>query len=796
MRGARSGVPFFSSGRLAPRERNATDVVTLAGTVVSILLLSLVAVPQSGFEKAVIGLIEAVPSWLDILWWLGIITLVLWILTVLVTTLLRRRSDVALDAGLSCVAALGLGAVVGQRINGSWPSLAQIVAGGTNGTVPLVMLAIGSAFAAAVAPHVARPFRRFGQWTVATAGVSVVMLEATTPIGTLISLLLGTAAAALVHVALGTTTGRQTTVEVTSALADLGVTASNIELAPRQSGGVVALDALDEHGDALRVKVYGRDARDAQLLARAWRGLWYRGSTGTPAGRLQQVEHEAFVTLFASARGLLVPEVVVAGSDARQDSVIVVRDVSSALVDRSTDELPDAAALAGIWGVVRGMHRLGLTHGELSPEVFGVVAGRVSLREMSRVALADSDDQQQKDLAQALVSTALLVGNDRAVSVAGDELGPDGVAAMLPYLQQVALGTALRHRVKSEAFDLAALRSAIAAAVEVDVPKVAELRRVRPQSLMTMALIVFVAYALISAFGNVDVSQLVDEISGASIGWLVAALIAAQLPFLAQAVATRGACPQAVPLGPLALLQSGIGFVALAVPSTAGRIALDIRFFQRQGLQATTAVSISAIDGFSGFLVQVSVLVLTLAVGVGDVELQFKRSGSDGSGGGSNLGIALGVLAAVVVVAAIAAMALPKIRARVVERVRPILGQVADTVRSLRSPKKLLQLFGGNLATQLLFAVALGLCLRAFGGSLNLATLLTVYVASALFGGMMPVPGGVGVMEAALTAGLVAAGIGSTTSAATALVFRLVTFYLPPLWGWLSLRWLRHHDYL
>lgn len=28
------------------------------------------------------------------------------------------------------------------------------------------------------------------------------------------------------------------------------------------------MDALDEHGDALRVKVYGRDARDAQLLAR------------------------------------------------------------------------------------------------------------------------------------------------------------------------------------------------------------------------------------------------------------------------------------------------------------------------------------------------------------------------------------------------------------------------------------------------------------------------------------------------------------------------------------------------
>ena len=129
-------------------------------------------------------------------------------------------------------------------------------------------------------------------------------------------------------------------------------------------------------------------------------------------------------------------------------------------------------------------------------------------------------------------------------------------------------------------------------------------------------------------------------------------------------------------------------------------------------------------------------------------------------------------------------------------RVRPVLAEASGTVRSLRSPVKLLQLFGGNLGNQLILAVALGLCLLAFGGSLDLATLLTIYVAAALFGGLMPVPGGVGVMEAALTAGLVAAGVDATTGAATAILFRLVTFYLPPLWGWLSLRWLRHHDYL
>ena len=105
-------------------------------------------------------------------------------------------------------------------------------------------------------------------------------------------------------------------------------------------------------------------------------------------------------------------------------------------------------------------------------------------------------------------------------------------------------------------------------------------------------------------------------------------------------------------------------------------------------------------------------------------------------------------------------------------------------------------LFGGNLANQLLFAMVLGMCLRAFGGELDLATLLTIYVASALFGGLMPVPGGVGVMEAALTAGLVAGGIATTTAAATAMLFRAVTFYLPPLWGSVSMRWLRRHEYV
>jgi uncharacterized protein (TIRG00374 family) len=204
-------------------------------------------------------------------------------------------------------------------------------------------------------------------------------------------------------------------------------------------------------------------------------------------------------------------------------------------------------------------------------------------------------------------------------------------------------------------------------------------------------------------------------------------------------------------------------------------------------------LSISAIDGFSGFLVQVALLIMTLVFGLGQVDLSFDMPSVGDSG---DLWVLLGVIAAVLVLMVVLAVVLPRIRNRILERVRPLLVEVRDTVRSLRSLSKLLQIFGGNLANQLLYALALGACLTAFGGSLNLATLVVVYVAAALFGGMMPVPGGIGVMEAALMAGLTAAGIDATTASATALLFRLCTFYLPPIWGWLALRWLQRNSYL
>jgi uncharacterized membrane protein YbhN (UPF0104 family) len=122
--------------------------------------------------------------------------------------------------------------------------------------------------------------------------------------------------------------------------------------------------------------------------------------------------------------------------------------------------------------------------------------------------------------------------------------------------------------------------------------------------------------------------------------------------------------------------------------------------------------------------------------------------------------------------------------------------QGRTALRVLRSPTKLLQLFGGNLLSQVLFAVAFAAAVEAFHESVPLTELLLINTVVSLFAGLLPVPGGIGVSEAGLTLGLTSAGIPSETAFAIALAYRFASFYLPPIWGWFCYRWLVDKRYL
>ena len=394
-------------------------------------------------------------------------------------------------------------------------------------------------------------------------------------------------------------------------------------------------------------------------------------------------------------------------------------------------------------------------------------------------------DDMAKDRAQVLTLSILLLGEDRGAAVART-FGDDRVVAVLPYLQEAAMPPLVRDELDRRKIELDDVRTRLAGTLGADEQPLTKLRRVTWGSVINLALLALAAFAIITVFGDIDLESFVDALADASWWWLALALVLAQLPRFPSAVSTMGAINRPLPFGPLATKEFALCYVNLAIPSSAARVAINVRFFRRFGVDATTAVSAGVIDSVSGFVVQIF-LFLTLFFW-SDVDFGITLDTSDLDG---LLTIALIAVAVLIVLVGLVFL-LPAWRHRALD----ILRKARAATAVLRNPTKVLQLFGGNLLSQVLFAVALSACVRAFGEELPLSTLVLINTVVTLFAGLLPIPGGMGVSEAGLTLGLTSAGVPNATAFAIAIAYRFTSFYLPPLWGYFCYRWLIKRRFL
>jgi uncharacterized protein (TIRG00374 family) len=78
---------------------------------------------------------------------------------------------------------------------------------------------------------------------------------------------------------------------------------------------------------------------------------------------------------------------------------------------------------------------------------------------------------------------------------------------------------------------------------------------------------------------------------------------------------------------------------------------------------------------------------------------------------------------------------------------------------------------------------------QAFGVDISFPKAGALYIIATTIGAAVPTPGGVGGVEAALTAALLSFGVDNATAAAIVLFFRILTFWLPTLPGYLFMRY-------
>jgi uncharacterized membrane protein YbhN (UPF0104 family)/tRNA A-37 threonylcarbamoyl transferase component Bud32 len=772
------------------RFRRPTDAVLFGVSSVLLAVTATAAADAPGdLETAFSTWLAALPSTLDVLWNVIYDFAQLWVVALVALALLRRRWGLGRDLVVSLAVTFGGVLLIGWLVTDSAPSLADSI-GPTDGTpvFPALVLALAATSVTVSSPYLVSPIRTFSRWLIGSLWLSAIVLGVAAPGEALCAIAVGWAGGALVHLAFGSPGGSPSLADLEASLRSIGVDATPTSVAVRN--GVIVARAVTPDQRDLDVDVHGRDSWDSRFFVKLWRQAFYRsGGRDVLVNRQHQVEHQAYLTLFAEREGALVVPFVAATVDARGDAIFVTERVGPTLGDSrgATGSDMDDELLRSCWRSLDRLHEAGIRHGAIAPSHLQVADNEVYFGEFDRASIGRGQESRCLDQAQLLATTATIAGPDRAIAAARAALGVERLTEATTFVQPAAMLPEVRRRAGDADLDIDDLRKAAAASVGAEDQELQSIRRFSIGNVVMWILLLIVASAIVGAIQEVGVSSIVDAITAASLPILILALVVAQTPRFAGAFAVSKAAPLPVPYGRLSLLEFAITFVNLAVPSTAARVAVNIRFFQRNGLDRTTAIGVGGLDSVAGFVAQIGLIIAIVGFGLGSLNLNVSASAPDFDG-------TLILVLVVVLAIAVAVVAFtPKFR-------EPILSVIEVTWTKigplLSSPRRVISVIAANVLVQLLFSLTSYTVLRAFGQDVGFADVILVNECVALFAGLMPVPGGVGVTEAALTAGYTAIGVDSSTAMAAALCYRLVTFYIPPCFGYFALRSLRRQHLL
>ncbi|MER6224456.1 lysylphosphatidylglycerol synthase domain-containing protein [Streptomyces sp900105755] len=260
------------------------------------------------------------------------------------------------------------------------------------------------------------------------------------------------------------------------------------------------------------------------------------------------------------------------------------------------------------------------------------------------------------------------------------------------------------------------------------------------------------------------------RLAGADQRWLLVAAVAAAGTWLSSALAQQGAVTRRLPGGRLVAAQFAASAANHVLPAGLGAGAVNLRFLMRCGITAGRGASALAVKAASGAVVRLALIAVLAPACPGLLQIPHVSA------------------VALLAVAAVAAVGVVLLRARVWRRCRGAVAVVAADIRALHArPVRAAALWGGSLAFAGLHALVLFAVTRAVGLPLPPARVALLYLAASGAAALLPTPGGLGSLDAALAFALTASGTPAAAAASAVLGYRLLTMWLPLLPGLLVL---------
>ncbi|MFD3497792.1 lysylphosphatidylglycerol synthase domain-containing protein [Streptomyces sp. NPDC058676] len=251
--------------------------------------------------------------------------------------------------------------------------------------------------------------------------------------------------------------------------------------------------------------------------------------------------------------------------------------------------------------------------------------------------------------------------------------------------------------------------------------------------------------------------------------WLLVGATATGATWLCSALAQQGAVTRRLPPGRLVATQFAASAANHVLPAGLGAGAVNLRFLMRCGMPGGRSATAVAVKAAAGAAARAALIAVLAAACPGVLRIP--------PGWGGWVALAGAALGGTVLLGV-----------RLWPGCRRALGVVLADVRAVHArPRRAAALWGGSLAFALLHALVLVAVTRAVALPLAPALVALLYLAASCAAALLPTPGGLGSLDAALGLALAAAGAPPDAAASAVLGYRLLTVWLPLLPGLLVL---------
>jgi uncharacterized membrane protein YbhN (UPF0104 family) len=752
------------------RVRRSSDVLlSIVSLIAIVLVLGVVrTLPTGSTELAtdVSRWLHHIPRWLsaaaEVIAALGCIALVIVALVALVRTDIRSAINAASAAAGATVAAI----VATSIWHGEHGSVDLAVLHGKNPSIFVIDTAL-------VAFLVASDLGRRSRWTrwygVAGAGLLLTGLavNSLTPFAVVIVLLTGLLFGWALRWLLGAPSVRPSIPALLHWLTQYDLSIARLAEA---DSDVSHLVGTLEDGRSIDVRMANRDTRGSGLVRRLWTLVRLRQVVvgHVALSSRSQLEQLALASLISSDKGILSPTLLLLNETPTETLVLVMARPSG----HTLDDEPTLESAKHLFSALRALHDAGIAHRDLQSSNLIVSQGCAGFSSLDTAVPGAGELVRRLDVTQLLTTLGRAVGPVDAVAAFRAAYEPKDEAAVVAILQPIALAPWGWAAMREARGCVAEVRTELVGGDEGTAP-IARLERFRWRTVASTVALTIIAFLFIGQFSKVN---LLGALRHTNIDWFCVALLGSAITYFAAAANLAAFVPQRLSLVRGFFVQLSTAYVGVTLPTTVGHVAVNSRYLTRQNVDGSSIAAAVALSQIVNIVTTVPLLIIFgLLTGSGISRFNIVP--------GADLLIGLAAIAGLVGVV----LLFPKTRVRFTRQVWPhIRGVWPRLLSAVSQPLRLAAGIGSNLLLTFGYLVAFLAALHALGAHPALLPAAIVYLAGNTVGSFAPTPGGLGAIEAVLTAGLTAIGVPAHEAIPAVLIFRITTFWLPIPAGWIS----------